>query len=313
MRKNKIIDALVMTSISFVVLGFIHNSNGQTNPAIVDTSSLSKNDSKLVQEIPTLENSIANVMTTANGQTKNEIGVISNLPRTTNKNSVSRGSSLKANNIIEDKVVDELQKETIETPKKKNIEIVAEEVINGKYGNGEQRKQRLEEEGYDYNEIQKEVAKILPKPPRQQAKVSRGSSLGGKIIKAQSHRDFKSYMPCSALSKNSPQGRLCAKASPDVNTAILMYEGRYLVALGFAYAGDIGTKIDVIMESGQVIPVIVGDWKATNDTNNNSTDSGDGSIIEFIVSSNRAANKAVNGSGSYNYLFPGKVKEFIKY
>lgn len=48
------------------------------------------------------------------------------------------------------------------TPSKKetNYEI-ALKVINGDFGNGDERKQKLEASGYDYKEVQKEVNKIL--------------------------------------------------------------------------------------------------------------------------------------------------------
>ena len=44
--------------------------------------------------------------------------------------------------------------------KKSNNEI-AKEVINGLWGNGEERKRKLENEGYNYKEIQNEVNRIL--------------------------------------------------------------------------------------------------------------------------------------------------------
>lgn len=43
----------------------------------------------------------------------------------------------------------------------KSIEEVAREVISGKWGNNPERKQRLTEEGYDYNAVQAEVNRIL--------------------------------------------------------------------------------------------------------------------------------------------------------
>lgn len=36
-------------------------------------------------------------------------------------------------------------------------EQVAQEVIDGKWGNGAERKQKLESQGYNYNEVQKRV------------------------------------------------------------------------------------------------------------------------------------------------------------
>ena len=46
------------------------------------------------------------------------------------------------------------------SPKKSNTEI-AKEVIQGKWGNGAERKKRLEEAGYDYAAVQKEVERLL--------------------------------------------------------------------------------------------------------------------------------------------------------
>lgn len=46
-------------------------------------------------------------------------------------------------------------------PAKKSVHEVAEEVIAGKWGNGQERKDRLTAAGYDYNEVQNEVNRIL--------------------------------------------------------------------------------------------------------------------------------------------------------
>ena len=43
----------------------------------------------------------------------------------------------------------------------KNIDTLAEEVINGNWGNGEERQKRLAAAGYDYNTVQKKVNEIL--------------------------------------------------------------------------------------------------------------------------------------------------------
>ena len=44
---------------------------------------------------------------------------------------------------------------------KKSINEIAKEVIQGKWGNGQERKNRLTQSGYDYNAIQKKVNEIL--------------------------------------------------------------------------------------------------------------------------------------------------------
>jgi hypothetical protein len=48
-----------------------------------------------------------------------------------------------------------------ESGKKKTNKQIAQEVINGKWGNGDTRKTKLKSAGYDYNAIQKEVKKLL--------------------------------------------------------------------------------------------------------------------------------------------------------
>lgn len=133
------------------------------------------------------------------------------------------------------------------------------------------------------------------------------------VMPAKPHTTFKAYMRWTATSSNSAQYKLAEKATVDKDTAIMTLNGRYLVALGTRYAEYIGEEIDVVMENGTVIPVIVGDWKADIHTDEwNSASSAKGDILEFIVSSNEEAGIVVNGMGNYNGLFPGLVKEFRK-
>ena len=47
----------------------------------------------------------------------------------------------------------------------RSISSVADEVIQGKWGNGAERKQRLTEAGYNYDEVQAEVNRKLKPPP----------------------------------------------------------------------------------------------------------------------------------------------------
>ncbi len=46
-------------------------------------------------------------------------------------------------------------------PVKKSIDEIAHEVIQGKWGNGAERKKRLTNAGYDYNEVQKRVNALM--------------------------------------------------------------------------------------------------------------------------------------------------------
>lgn len=50
-------------------------------------------------------------------------------------------------------------------PNKKSIDEIAREVIEGIWGNGEERKKKLQNAGYDYNEVQKRVNELLGNNP----------------------------------------------------------------------------------------------------------------------------------------------------
>ena len=57
----------------------------------------------------------------------------------------------------------EKPKETTSKTKKKSVETIAKEVIDGKWGNGTERKEKLTKAGYDYDKIQKKVNELMEK------------------------------------------------------------------------------------------------------------------------------------------------------
>lgn len=61
----------------------------------------------------------------------------------------------------------------------KSIDELADEVINGEWGNGEDRKNRLTEAGYDYNAVQSRVNEILGANNKQYYTIKRGDTLSG--------------------------------------------------------------------------------------------------------------------------------------
>lgn len=58
-------------------------------------------------------------------------------------------------------IVTEKKTAPVETTKKKTVDELAKEVIQGKWGSGVDRKNRLTAAGYDYNAVQKEVNRLL--------------------------------------------------------------------------------------------------------------------------------------------------------
>ena len=70
-------------------------------------------------------------------------------------------------------------------------------------------------------------------------------------------KPFKSYMDARLItSTNSAQYKLKSEYELD-DSGIYMIDGRYACAIGSYYTTEIGTKFDVVMISGEVIPCIL--------------------------------------------------------
>lgn len=80
------------------------------------------------------------------------------------------------------------------TPAKKSVNEIAKEVIAGQWGNGQDRKNRLEAAGYNYNEVQAEVNRIVnggntPAPAPTNTDIRKGDRV--KVTKAVDYNGTK--------------------------------------------------------------------------------------------------------------------------
>ena len=120
---------------------------------------------------------------------------------------------------------------------------------------------------------------------------------------------FKSYESYKSITNtSSPQYALQQEAYTG-DYGIRMVDGRYCVAMGSYWATEIGTKMDVTLETGEVIPVILGDNKQdihTDSTHKYGLDNHD--VLEFIVDMSEIPTE-VSNCGSFNCIFEGKVSK----
>ena len=68
---------------------------------------------------------------------------------------------------VEESVIEEEKIEVVEEEPKVellSVEEIAKQVINGDWSSGEERKTRLTEAGYNYDQVQAKVAELMPKP-----------------------------------------------------------------------------------------------------------------------------------------------------
>lgn len=105
---------------------------------------------------------------------------------------------------------------------------------------------------------------------------------------------FKSYMPYRAITAtDSPQYRLQMSDAYTGSYGIRQVDGRYCVAIGSYFTTKIGTYFDLILENGTVIPCILGDQKADEDTDSqNIITEHNGCMTEFIVDTNSLSKRA---------------------
>lgn len=105
------------------------------------------------------------------------------------------------------------------------------------------------------------------------------------IVKdAPEHSSFKSWMSYEVFGGSSDQNKLQENAQTDSN-GLRTVDGRYCIAVGSYYSTTIGTKLDVELSTGKVLPCILGDVKADQhtDSTNRQSNTGNGNVIEFIV------------------------------
>lgn len=126
---------------------------------------------------------------------------------------------------------------------------------------------------------------------------------------------FKSYMPYTAVTDtSSSQYELLngSDAYTDINTGIRMVGDRYCVALGSYYTTEIGQKVDLVLDNGNVIKCVLGDCKADCDTNASNQYAGSGDVAEFIVDYNIFNNlKDASGTVNWVYGFEGDIVNVV--
>ena len=113
---------------------------------------------------------------------------------------------------------------------------------------------------------------------------------------------FKSFMDYRTITNTeSQQYKLQQHYAYTGEHGIRMADSRYIVAIGTYFTPDIGQYFDIILENGTVIPCILGDQKADEDTDsNNIITKHNGCMSEFIVDSD-ALNKDVKFYGDMSY------------
>lgn len=115
-----------------------------------------------------------------------------------------------------------------------------------------------------------------------------------KTFEVPENSGFKSFMSYKCItSKSSDQYKLQYNKAYTGTYGIRQVNGRYCVAIGSYFTSEIGTKFDLVLKNGTIIPCVLADQKANTDTDSmNVVTRHNGCVSEFVVDDNVLHNKA---------------------
>lgn len=107
----------------------------------------------------------------------------------------------------------------------KAIEELANEVIDGKWGNGEDRKKRLEEAGYDYDAVQDKVNEMLVSNNKDLTEIAK------EVINGEwgNGEDRKNKLEQAGYNYDTVQAKVNQLLGADVNKKYIVKERRYFI------------------------------------------------------------------------------------
>ena len=106
-----------------------------------------------------------------------------------------------------------------------------------------------------------------------------------RIYEIPEYSGYKSFMDYTKITDtSSPQWKLQEEYAYTGDYGIRMVNGRFCVAIGFAFDPKIGQYFDLVLANGTVIPCIISDEKSVYDTDeDNIFTTANGCCTEFVV------------------------------
>ena len=123
----------------------------------------------------------------------------------------------------------------------------------------------------------------------------------------------KTYMDYRTITDRSSKQYEYQQGATTSTEGLRMYDGCYMVALGTFYADYIGQRFIIVLESGEVIKAIVGDFKAnqhTDDTNRYIEHNNN--IVEFIIDTKIISEKVLTSGDVGCIIGVGRVTGIYK-
>lgn len=141
---------------------------------------------------------------------------------------------------------------------------------------------RLEEENTSLNTIVSKLEEENEKLKEENTQLQAKTQIATQVSK----KDFKSYMPYTAITnKSSTQWQLQQSATTDEN-GLRCIDGKPMVAVGTGWGVSVGDSAIITCDNGNSFEVVIGDAKANIHTDStNKTTLSNNCRCEFIVDS----------------------------
>ena len=125
-----------------------------------------------------------------------------------------------------------IEKSTNTDTNKKSVDELAQEVLDGKWGDGEDRKKRLEEAGYDYNAVQDRVNEILSKDKKKSV-----TEIAKEVINGEwgNGEDRKKKLEAEGYDYNTVQSKVNQLLGADVTKTYTVKSGDTLSGIASKY------------------------------------------------------------------------------
>lgn len=195
-----------------------------------------------------------------------------------------------------------------------------EQVLSSTINKQSKTIQNLESENSELqtyiSQLEEEKNKLKQEKMQLENKINQMSKKQKKetIIVQTTKKDFKSYMPYTAITnRSSAQYKLQQKASTD-GDGIRCINSKPMVAVGTGWGLKVGDTALIVCENGNKFEVVIGDVKANAHTGaDNKTTVSNGCRCEFIVDMGRL-NSTVKSRGNVAALkkYSGYITNVIK-
>lgn len=99
-----------------------------------------------------------------------------------------------------------------------------------------------------------------------------------------SNNAFKAYMSYTAITNETSKQYALQKLCTTDSNGLRRYDSYYVIAMGTYYSKNVGTRVDITLDTGIVLKCVIGDVKQDKHTDaTNRQAVGNGNVIEFIV------------------------------